>query len=320
MKKIKLSIIVPVYNSSKHLRKCLDSITNQNIKDFEIICINDGSTDDSLNILVDYQEKNNNIVIVNQKNMGVIEARKNGLKIAKGEYIAWVDSDDFIDEKMYSKMYDLAIKNNSDIVICNYNFFPNNKTNKEKWYKPINNEKLDYSLIQHNALLWNKIVKKELLDKINAIELLEKIGEDVYVFAMINANKISSIDECLYNYRVGHESLSSNFKKISWFEKVVEHQKNKIEYAKRAKYDQNWINFFEYNYLYYTQILMVVYAYNNNRTKYLNCKKTLQEGKIFSNKYAKYLKGDISFPKIIFLKYIGQHSFLLTKYISKIFL
>lgn len=320
MKNYKISIIVPVYNSDKHLRQCLDSIINQNYKNFELICINDGSTDNSKKILEEFEKKYNNIIVYNQENQGVIEARKKGLEIATGDYIAWVDSDDFVEPQIYSKMCSLAIESNSDIVICNYNFYPNNFTNKEKWYKSYNGGKIDYNFIQHNALLWNKIVKKELLDKINAVDLLDNLGEDAYVFAMINAKKINTIDECLYNYRVGHDSLSSNFKKVSWFEKVVEHQKNKIEFAKKNNYDGSWIEFFEYNYLYYTAILMVVYAYNNNRNMYLKKKKIIKKEQLFSKKYEKYLVNDISYLKIVFLKCIGQHNYFFTKIISKIML
>ena len=96
MKKPKISVIVPVYNAEKFLNQCIDSIVNQELKEIEIICVNDGSTDDSLNILKEYQKKYNNIKVIEQKNSGVIAARVNGLKTATGEYVAWVDSDDFI--------------------------------------------------------------------------------------------------------------------------------------------------------------------------------------------------------------------------------
>ena len=319
MNKIKVSVIIPVYNSEEYLEECITSILNQNLKDIEIICVNDGSTDNSPKILSKFK-KYDNVRIINQKNMGVIGARKKGLENAHGEYIAWVDSDDFIEKDMYEKMYDCANKNNLDVVICNYNFYPNNKTNKQKWYKSYNGGNINYNFIQQNTILWNKIVNKELLDKLNFIDLLALIGESAYAFVLINAKKIATIDECLYNYRIGHGSLSSNFKKIEWFEKVVEHQINKMNYARENNYSLEWQEFFTYNYLYYSCILMVVGAYNDNKKVYLENNQIIKKYDFFSKKYNKYLKNDISRIKILFLKYFAKNSFLITKIVSKIVL
>lgn len=95
MDKIKISIIIPVYNVEKYIEECLISVLNQTMKEIEIICINDGSTDNSLKILNNYKNKNENIRIVNQENSGLSNARNVGLSLAKGEYIFFLDSDDF---------------------------------------------------------------------------------------------------------------------------------------------------------------------------------------------------------------------------------
>lgn len=93
---VKYSFIVPVYNTSNYLKKCIDSLVNQTYKSFEIIIVNDGSTDNSLDIINGYKESNKNIKIINQKNGGLSNARNNGVKKASGEYIIFVDSDDYV--------------------------------------------------------------------------------------------------------------------------------------------------------------------------------------------------------------------------------
>ena len=112
---IKVSIIVPVYNTEKYLSRCLDSIINQTLKEIEIICINDGSTDKSFEILTEYAKKDKRIVIINfEQNHGVSFARNKALEIAKGHYIGFVDSDDYVDLKYYEELY--SYSKNYDIV------------------------------------------------------------------------------------------------------------------------------------------------------------------------------------------------------------
>ena len=107
----KISVIVPVYNVEKYLARCLDSIINQTLADIEIICINDGSTDNSLEILNDYAKKDSRIKIIDQTNAGLSCARNAGMQIAQGEYIGFVDSDDWIDLDFYEKLVCFCILN-----------------------------------------------------------------------------------------------------------------------------------------------------------------------------------------------------------------
>lgn len=126
---IKISIIVPVYNTEKYLKKCLDSLINQTLKDIEIICINDGSPDNSLKILKEYEKKDKRIKIIDQENQGVSVARNNGIKIANGEYIGFVDSDDYVDLDFYEKLY-----NDSDNVELCSTFLDNSKITNQIYY------------------------------------------------------------------------------------------------------------------------------------------------------------------------------------------
>lgn len=112
---VKVSIIVPVYNVEKFLEKCLDSLVNQTLHDIEIICINDGSTDKSLEILKSFANKDKRITVIDKQNEGPSVARNVGLEKAQGEYIGFVDSDDWVDLDFYEKLYNSAINNGADI-------------------------------------------------------------------------------------------------------------------------------------------------------------------------------------------------------------
>ena len=318
-KNMDLSIIIPVYNAEEYLSFCLDSVVAQKIENFEIICVNDGSNDKSLEILKKYNKNYHCIKIIDKPNGGVISARIAGYNVAKGKYIGWVDADDFVEQDMFKKLLSIAKKQNADMVYCNYNFYPNEVINKQKWYKPYRGI-VDWQLIMNNTIQWNKIVKKEVLDQLEITTLFETMGEGCYGLVFINSKKIVSVDDCLYNYRVGHVSLSSNFNNISWYKKVVNRAKAMLEYVEEKKYDKQWINYYKYRYLYYNLILMIVSAYTNNRDAYLSAKKIICDEKLFSKIYLQFLKKSFSKIKYLYLKYIGSKSFLLMKMMTKILL
>lgn len=115
-----VSIIVPIYNVEKYLNRCLDSLVNQTFKDIEIIALNNGSTDSSLDILKDYASNDNRITIIDNENLGVSKARNIGIDKASGKYIVFVDSDDWIDTNMIEVLYSNITKNNCDLVMCTY--------------------------------------------------------------------------------------------------------------------------------------------------------------------------------------------------------
>lgn len=131
-----ISVIIPVYNVEKYLEQCLDSVINQNLQDIEIICVDDGSTDNSPSILEKFSSKDNRIKIFSKENGGQASARNLGIKKAKGKYIAFVDSDDFIKEDMFVKLYDVAENNNLDIAMCKIALYDDNTGNIDEnaWY------------------------------------------------------------------------------------------------------------------------------------------------------------------------------------------
>ena len=109
---VKVSVILPVYNASDYLHQCMDSIVGQTLKDIEIICVDDGSTDNSLDILKEYEQKDKRVKVIQQKNAGAGAARNNGLSIATGEYLSFLDSDDFFEPDMLEKAYEKAKEEN----------------------------------------------------------------------------------------------------------------------------------------------------------------------------------------------------------------
>lgn len=116
--KIKVSVILPVYNSEKYISNTLKSLITQTLKEIEIICVNDGSNDNSIQILQEFEKKDERIKIIDKKNQGVWKARMDGIKKAEGEYITFMDSDDYVKENFLESLYKNITKNDSDIAIC----------------------------------------------------------------------------------------------------------------------------------------------------------------------------------------------------------
>ena len=211
-----ISIILPIYNVEKYLEECLESIRNQSYKDYELIIVNDGSTDESGKIVEDYRDKFKYVKIINQENKGISEARNTGLKYAKGEYILFVDSDDYLRKDTLEKLINTALETNSDIVISNYYLYFHNGNDikhlkhmpKKKTYS--NNEVINLMLLNKiQGHVWNKLFKYSLLNKINFEFEKDRIIEDIFpIFKAVNsASKIVYIDEALYFYRQREESL-----------------------------------------------------------------------------------------------------------------
>lgn len=211
---MKVSIIVPVYNSEKTLVRCLESILKQSYCNIEILCVNDGSTDSSINILKKYAKMDKRVVIIDQKiNKGVAYTKNHGIKKASGDFICFVDSDDYVEEKMIEKMYLFSTKNNLDIVKCNYtNYIDGKKYDINLSYKNktiLNNKKSKDKFI--NKLISGEIPGYLQLIMINSsIIKNNNIGinynlnflEDLlfYMELIKNSDKIGILNEPLYNY------------------------------------------------------------------------------------------------------------------------
>ena len=216
----KLSIIVPVYNVEKYLPKCLESLIKQTLKDIEIICVNDGSMDNSLAILKEFASKDSRIRIINNQHQGVAKTRNTGIEQSTGEYIGFVDSDDYIDIDFFEKLYNSATKSNSDIAIASIlkhkNFFNiyNAKYTKEETAITIQDKiKLCEDKKHFFFYAWNKIYHSGFI-KENNIKFSEgQIYEDVMfaIKALYYSNKIISVYGTKYHY-IEHENSLTKYK------------------------------------------------------------------------------------------------------------
>lgn len=222
-----ISIIVPVYNVESYLDKCINSIINQSYKNLEIILVNDGSTDSSIEICNFYALKDSRIKIINKANGGLSDARNCGLEVAKGEYIAFIDSDDWVDEDLYKILYELIVKYNSDISVCSFK----KAISEEVKLNNINNEAVYINMtalekIYDNdgvdmVVAWNKLFKKDLL--IGEKFPNGKIHEDVYLIPRLlyKAKSIAYTNKELIYYRVNPNSITNskfNLKRLDYLE------------------------------------------------------------------------------------------------------
>lgn len=219
-KEILITVIVPCYNAEKYINKCIDSILNQSFKNFELICVNDGSTDTTLDILKEYEKNNSNMLVVSKKNEGGKNVTKTGLKYAKGKYICAIDNDDYIEKDYLKELYNAITKEDADIAICGFQredfdtakVFSLEMNNKTGTY--ILND--DYGImLEINTALWNKLFKREVMVSLLNYRL-DALGMGdmtllAYMYQMIN--KISFTNKVLYHYRVRKNSGINTMKK-----------------------------------------------------------------------------------------------------------
>ena len=204
----KVSIIIPVYNCERYLKKCLDSLLKQTLKDIEIICINDGSTDNSIKILQKYADKDARILIIDQENKGVSAARNAGVEKAAGEFIGFVDSDDWVNLTFYEKLYNAAQKYDADIAVGGI-------TRVHKFYKHFYlkykqeistddyKEKLRICDVPDRCYMANKLYRKEML-KLHNLKFEEsRLYEDIMLTPQVlyYAKKLVAVPGAYYYYR-----------------------------------------------------------------------------------------------------------------------
>ena len=267
----KVSVIIPVYNVEKYLRECLDSVVNQTLKDIEIICVNDGSTDNSLKILEEYALQDNRIKIINQENQGAGAARNNGMNSTQGEYLLFLDSDDFFDLRMFETLYDKMLQTKADIIGFGYYTYDE----KTKNCKP-NEHSIRKKLIPHNSMTfsykdcpftilniisnspWNKIYKTDFLRATNLHFQNLSAFNDVYFATSVlgYAEKIVCIDKPLLYHRVSlNTSITSS--KTKKFDDLVQavnaviNEMQKLEYYDDIKVAVLSFAINAYKYFYY---------------------------------------------------------------------
>ncbi len=228
-----ISIIIPVYNGEKYIKKCIDSVINQTKKELEIIIINDGSTDNTENLIKEYKDKR--IKYFKNTNHGIGYTRNYGISKSTGKYIMFLDSDDYIEKTACEKLFNKIEKNNLDIVICD--FYKDYETSIEEIHTGSFNDsslKDNPNIITEYLSPWAKLYSSKLIkdNKIKFVEDLKYEDAPFVIEALDKANKIGKIDECL-NYYVIHNNSETTVRDIKCFDilkiidKIRKYTKNK---------------------------------------------------------------------------------------------
>lgn len=292
-----ISIIVPVHNSEKYLKRCLDSIIAQSYKNIEIIIIDDGSTDTSNEICKEYSLIDNRIKMITIKNSGVSNARNKGLNIAKGEYIAFVDSDDTIDKKFIETMYEYCQKYDSKLCAVNLNYCYKNQLDRPlKMKTGVFNKEQYYILLIKNVkgFVCNKLYHKSLINNIrfnSKISICEDLLFNIEIATSVK--NIVVINEYLYNYFQNNEGTYNNtynskrISEIYAYDRIIKLVNNNCPEA---------LLMYKYEYL-----IMAI----NQKNKYKKAKyNNKEEYKIIEDSIKKYYKEIMSSKQIKLIKKI----------------
>ncbi len=295
-----VSIIVPVYQVEKYIHHCINSILSQTYKNLEIILVDDGSQDACPQICDEYAEKDNRVYVIHQKNLGLSEARNTGIKIAQGEYIAFVDSDDYISSDMIQILLERAVCKNADISVCNY--FTVNGNNSYWRRKPQYEREMTstqalediFTLPNYcEVVVWNKLFHAHLFKDTGILFPCGKIHEDNFTtYKLIYyANKIVYCDQPLYYYVQRDESImhaSFNLKKLQLLEAVDETKnfiiQNNLPLVKQVQNYEIMMLFNILNQLLYEK-KKYINVWNEIRCMILNDKKLIERNPYISKRH-----------------------------------
>lgn len=321
MEKDLISVIVPVYNIEKYLPRCIDSILDQTYKNWEAIFINDGSTDNSLKVLEEYKKRDERIKIIDKKNAGSGAARNDGIENSKGEYIAFLDSDDWYEQNFLEKLYNNLTENNSDVAMCNPKMTYDNKEKNSKintyFFKNIELYKTPKEILGILAMpvVWNKLYKKDIIVN-NKIKFPNySFCEDVEFLykTFLYVNKVSKIEDGLYNYYQREDSATKKIKEeaIEQVYKVLENIERYIKNNFSDKLESFYL--YKIQFIYSISITLLskinndknlknkVNKKNNDGVKNINKSLILKNKKILIYYIAIKLKKILEISKIISL-------------------
>ncbi|AJD92699.1 hypothetical protein JMA_33820 [Jeotgalibacillus malaysiensis] len=232
----KISVIIPIYNREKYLSECLTSVINQSYSNLEIILVDDGSTDQSLEIIQRFSKQDDRIKYYTQNNQGVASARNSGLKMVTGDFITFVDSDDWVVNNMYEKLMGIQVESDADIVVCNMTskiekLNGYNSTNYMTYGK-IKAVKSLYTESRFNFCLMNKLFKKHIFNHIKFPENRDYEDAAVMYKLLLNADTIVHFDTFLYFYRTENESITRSGFSSKRIDVLINYDET-IEYLKK---------------------------------------------------------------------------------------
>ena len=308
----KISVIIPIYNVEKYLKRCIESVIKQTYSDLEIILVDDGSQDGCAKICDEYQKKDERIIVIHKKNGGLSDARNAGLKVATGEIISYIDSDDYLDLDMYEKMTKAMEEKNADIVVCGTNIDYEDGHTKVKCEKEEKSFNREEALIELNSFksfdmaVWNKLYKREVVDKIEFP--VGKKSEDYFVMYryFARAKKVAIINQAKYHYFQRSNSISRG-KNVTY--DYIEGSKSQKEFFEKNFPDLNYVGNTAYAFSY----IATYNRYIKNGLKMTNeMKKNLKK------EVRKYLKDITGNSHISRLKKIQAILFSYSLFIYKI--
>ena len=241
MNSSKVSLIIPVYNVRNYLRKCLDSVAAQTYKNLEVVIVNDGSTDDSLEIVNEYTQKFDNMTCYTIENRGQGGARNFGIEKSTGEYIAFLDSDDYVENTYIEKLVLAAVESGSDIAVCNNFDVDENgeilETYKNRYKNRITSLSSEPSILFNRVCPWGKLYKRELFLDLKFVSRIWYEDMRLMPKLLLKAEKICYIDDCLVYYvqrqgsTMNNNNLKRNLEIVDVFNDVVEYYKSEGKYA-----------------------------------------------------------------------------------------
>jgi len=233
----RLSIIIPVYNAEKYLAECLDSICSQTVRDIEIICVNDGSTDRSPDILENYAQRDSRIRVITQENAGEVAARSTGIDAAGGQWFGFTDSDDIVEPDMFERLLNNAEKYHADISHCGVLFFYpdgrriphyNSGMLKMQDHDTALLDLLDGSQIEPG--MWNKIYKADLFQGIHLTAPVRHNGDLVCNFELFERARSAVYEDfCGYRYRKHSGAVSADWKSVNTLKTVLKVRRDLLE-------------------------------------------------------------------------------------------
>ena len=315
---MKLSIVIPVYNTSKYIHKCLDSMLNQTLDSTEFIFVDDGSTDNSTEIINKYMKKDKRIKLYKKENGGAATARNYGIKQATGEYIAFADSDDYIDKDMYKIMYDRAKKDDLDMVLCNYYLVYGDKVVRNQSSITTAKEKEissnEYIMITPSPC--NKIVKKSYLDKCKFYFPEGMMYEDLASIPLLGLcnPKVVYINKCLYYYVQSDNSVMRTAEYKAKYEDIFKAIKHLYNHMKDSDYEEELEYLLTYHFLYLGSLNFYKYK------KYDNINRIANEMKVYAPNWYKnrIVKEKFTKKQYIYLKLFYYKKYFLISFYQKI--
>lgn len=263
---MKVSVIIPCYNVEQYIEKCINSLIQTEVFDYEIIAINDGSTDGTLNLLTQLGSRYSQLKVISVENNGVSQARNLGIDQAQGEYILFVDADDWLEKDYVTQLYNICCSENLDLLMFNYvEYYNNGKTKKNMVFnknKQLNSlEAVRELLVNHNTpAIWNKMIRREILIK-NRIKFIPdiKIGEDLLysTHVLLNCQKIKQINDACYYYYMRENSATHHVsEKVLTVKNAVQRVQDLLENKNVLDILKEEYEFISYLHLYFYRVIV----------------------------------------------------------------